>query len=143
MMALQVSHFLSDLCLDSYSSQVASKSLADLYAEDGVESMAGKGWRDMEKEQQERDDADIQKRVAAISSVPFRVPFSMLNNNRSRQQNKAKHVHVLRPPSPPPTPYNSSSAPPLPFPHKLTCGSLTILAKGSQHMIFDSGDATF
>jgi len=115
MMVSQVSHFLSDLCLGSYLSQVASKSLADLYAEDGVESMAGKGWREMEKEQQERDDADIQKRVAVLSSVPFRVPFSMLNNSRFRKQ-KAEHVRVPRPPSPPPTPYNSLGAPHCPFP---------------------------
>jgi hypothetical protein len=39
--------------------QGAAELLADLYAEDGVERPAGKGWRELEKEQQLRDNADI------------------------------------------------------------------------------------
>ena len=39
--------------------QEAVERLADVYAEDGVERLAGKGWRELEKEQQLRDDADI------------------------------------------------------------------------------------
>ncbi|KAK9907676.1 hypothetical protein WJX75_007993 [Coccomyxa subellipsoidea] len=91
----------------THARQVALKSLAELYAEDGVERTAGKGWREMNREQQQRDDADINRRVAALTSVPYRMPFSLLNNSRHRRQGLDKPVHVPRPPSPPPTPYNS------------------------------------
>ena len=35
------------------------QSLAEAYAEDGIERLAGKGWRELEKEQQLHADADI------------------------------------------------------------------------------------
>ncbi|EIE27394.1 hypothetical protein COCSUDRAFT_55407 [Coccomyxa subellipsoidea C-169] len=92
----------------SYAKQVALKSLAELYAEDGVERMAGKTWREMSKEQQQRDDADIKRRVTAFTSVPYRMPFSLLNNSRHRRAPIVdKPVPVPRPPSPPPSLHNS------------------------------------
>ena len=85
--------------------QEALQSLAEVYAEDGVERLAGKGWRELEKEEQLRADADIAgvpavslrhgddqsaswlllrlvsvmcaraARVSAINAMPFCIPF--------------------------------------------------------------------
>lgn len=86
-----------------------------MYAEDGIERMAGKTWRELEKEQRQRDDAEIEERVRAINSAPYRMPFSVFGNSRRRRQDLTNPVHVPQPPSPPPTPHNSLGALSSPF----------------------------
>ena len=89
------------------------ETLAEKYAEEGVESLAGKGWRDMDKEQALKADADTAgkdatssfflcyqrrlqplspgfacgaARVAAISAVLFHFPFAAsFGGQRHRQ----------------------------------------------------------
>ncbi|BDA47937.1 hypothetical protein COCOBI_11-1940 [Coccomyxa sp. Obi] len=89
----------------AHAKEVALQRLADIYAEDGIERMAGKTWRELEKEQRQRDDAEIEERVRAINSAPYRMPFSVFG--RRRRQDLTNPVHVPQPPSPPPTPHNS------------------------------------
>ena len=118
------------------------QSQAEAYAENGVERLAGKGWRELERQQQLRADADIAgvspcsqhtsrrcmtllsrsccnrsvclacaARVAAISAVPFYVPFMAQATRRQRGlhtlPSQSQPQEIPPPLSPPPTPYCS------------------------------------
>lgn len=44
-------------------------SKAEAYAEGGVERLAGKGWRELERDRQERADAEIDQRLMAFAAM--------------------------------------------------------------------------
>ena len=46
--------------------------LAEQYAKDGTESLAGKGWQQLQAEAEEREDQAIAARIRAIASIPYR-----------------------------------------------------------------------
>lgn len=54
----------------SISSRVQPQSQAELYAQDGVEKLAGKGKQQLDSEREARDLADIRYKAAYIASLP-------------------------------------------------------------------------
>lgn len=54
--------------------QVGTRDVAEVYAEEGTESCAGKTWRQQEQLRERQQDAEIAARVLAFTSAPFRIP---------------------------------------------------------------------
>ena len=52
---------------------------AELYATEGIESLAGKGWKQLQLEAVQREDQAIAARVAAIASIPYHAPVTFLS----------------------------------------------------------------
>ena len=53
--------------------------LAEQYAKDGVENLAGKGWKQLKEDAENRQDEAIAARVAAITSIPYHLPVAVLS----------------------------------------------------------------
>lgn len=49
--------------------------LAERYAKDGTERLAGKGWHQLQAEADERETQAIHARVRHLTSIPYRVPL--------------------------------------------------------------------
>ena len=50
---------------------VRVRPLEEVWAEEGIEALAGKGWQDLEAEQTAREDLEIRARVRAVLTQPF------------------------------------------------------------------------
>ena len=58
-------------------SQVGTRDMAEVYAEEGTESCAGRTWRQQEQLRERQQDAEIAARVLAFASAPFRIPLPL------------------------------------------------------------------
>lgn len=47
---------------------IVTRSKAEIYADEGIERLAGKSWRELEAERKQREDAEIQSRVHRLTS---------------------------------------------------------------------------
>ncbi|KAK9813929.1 hypothetical protein WJX73_005388 [Symbiochloris irregularis] len=73
--------------------------LAEQYAKDGIEQLAGKGWNQLQRDAELRQDLEIAARVAAITSIPYRVPVAHLSQGSFKVPRKPLQA-VPQPPSP-------------------------------------------
>lgn len=58
--------------------QADTRDVADMYAEEGVESCAGMTWREQEEQRERQQDAEIAAQIAAFNAVPFSIPVPTL-----------------------------------------------------------------
>ena len=55
--------------------QAGTRDVAEVYAEEGIESCSGMTWRQQEQLRERQQDAEIAARVLAFTSAPFRIPL--------------------------------------------------------------------
>ena len=56
---------------------------AEIFAKEGTENLAGKGWKQLQAEAARREDQAIAARVAAIVSIPYHFPMASLSEVRA------------------------------------------------------------